>query len=137
MLGLLFLCVKGVAAVLFTRAHEFSPRFAAFCRIVSRPADGDLGDRRLSIDDWGLMIGDCKVSPWAVVSLEWPWVYGSTWVLFCQIRRRGMFGSDGEGDSRLDSRLRGNDVGGGGNGVGGYRMWCGRVSVGMTGTGGI
>ena len=120
MLDLLFLCVKRVAAVVFTRAHEFSPHFAAFCRIVSRPADGELGDcrlgivdRRLSIGDCRLMIGDCKMSPWAVVSLEWPWVYGSTWVLFCQIRCRGMFGSDGgRGDSRLDSRLRGNDVGG-------------------------
>ena len=58
MLGLLFLCVKGVAAVVFTRAHEFSPRFAAFCRIVSRPADGELGDCRLSIVDWGLGIDD-------------------------------------------------------------------------------
>ena len=73
---------------------------------------GTGGDCRLSI-------GGCKMSPWAVVSLEWPWVYGSTWVLLCQIRCRGMFGSDGGGDYRLDSRLRGNDVGGGGNGVGG------------------
>ena len=44
-----------------------------------------------------MQIGDCKMSPWAVVSLEWPWAYGSTWVLFCQIRCWGMFVSDGVG----------------------------------------
>ncbi len=46
------------------------------------------------------------MAPWSVVSLEWSWVYGSTWVLFCQMR----FG--------VDSRLRGNDVGGCGSDVG-------------------
>ena len=54
----------------------------------------------LLIDDCRLMVGDCKMAPWAVVSLEWSWVYGSTWVLFCQMR------------CGVDSRLRGNDVGG-------------------------
>ena len=61
----------------------------------------------MGIVDWGLLIGDCKMAPWSVVSLEWSWVYGSTWVLLCQIR------------CGVDSRLRGNDGGGCGSDVDG------------------
>ena len=75
--------------------------FAAFGRILLHCVDScrrrEGENCRLGIVE--LQIVDCMVSPWATVWFEWPWVYGSTWVLFCQIRCRG------------DSRLRGNDGG--------------------------
>ena len=51
------------------RAHT------SFCRILSDSVE--FCRRRvgaLQIVDCGLMIGNCKMSPWATVWLEWPWV---------------------------------------------------------------
>ena len=63
-----------VRARIRVRAHT------SFCRVLSDSvgfcrffAEGEWG-----IDDCRLRVGDCKMAPWSVVSLEWSWVYDST-----------------------------------------------------------
>ena len=43
-------------------AHEFSPHSVGFCRILSRPAEGELGHWGLGIVDWGLQ--GCLLGLW-------------------------------------------------------------------------